>query len=321
MQSLRRFLPVRRDEASPPPPPSPPGRPFTGGDARTARPGPGPSRLSYRLSRIWMKVWVRRAAAILPVVLVLLIAIRLAASPEVRGVFAEKWSTAIAALSERPAFAVRGIHVIGASERLKGAIHQVADLAPGASSLTVDVDAIQARVAAMGGVRGARVKLAPDGVLQIAVDERVPEALWRDDEGRLWLADRHGVAIHLAGARADYPALPVVIGEGAQAAMEEALALFRAAPDLHPRLRAFVRVGERRWDVVLDHGLRIMLPVQRAETALARVMALQYGAELLDRDLAAVDMRLGGRPTLRLTPRARESMHWRDDAYDEGKET
>lgn len=288
--------------------------------ARAPRPGPGPSRTAYRLSRIWMKARVRRAALALPLVVVALIAARLAADPEVRAMLAERRDAVIAALSQRPEFAVRDLRVIGASERLTGEIRRAADLAPNASSLTIDVDVVQASVAAMGGVRSARVKLGPDGVLLIAVDERAPEALWRDDEGRLWLADRQGVAIALAGPRAGHPKLPVVIGEGAQAAMEEALALFRAAPDLHERLRAFVRVGERRWDLVLDRDLRIMLPADHPLAALARVMALHYGEELLDRDLAAIDMRLGARPTLRPTPDAAEIMRLREIASDPGKE-
>jgi hypothetical protein len=35
-------------------------------------------------------------------------------------------------------------------------------------------------------------------------------------------------------------------------------------------------------------------------------MALQYGEELLDRDIAVIDMRLPERPALRMTPEAAE---------------
>ncbi|HET7409317.1 MAG TPA: cell division protein FtsQ/DivIB, partial [Paracoccaceae bacterium] len=282
---------------------------------------PGPSRIAYRLSRIWMKTWVRRATIALPLAATALIAIRMAGDPEIRAMVAGQRDAVIAALSQRPEFAVSGIRVTGASDRLSRAIGRVVDLAPDASSLTLDVAVIQAGIAEMGGVRSARVKLGPDGVLLISVDERIPEALWRDDEGRLWLTGRNGVAIAPAGPRADHPGLPVILGEGAQSAMEEALALFRAAPDLRPRLRAFVRIGQRRWDVVLDRDLRIMLPAKEPEAALARVMALHYGEELLDRDLAAIDMRLGARPTLRLTPEAAETMRLREAASGPGTET
>ena len=289
--------------------------------ARAPRPGPGPSRIAYRLSRIWMKAWVRRAAVALPLAATALIAVRMAGDPEIRAMIAGQRDAVIAALSQRPEFAVRDLRVTGASAQLADEIGRAVGLPTGASSLTLDIAAVQARVAELGAVRTARVKLGPDGVLQISVDERVAQALWRDGEGRLWLADRTGFAIGPAGPRADHPGLPVVMGQGAQAAMEEALALYRAVPDLRPRLRAFVRVGQRRWDVVLDRDLRIMLPAEGAEAALARVMALHYGEELLDRDLAVIDMRLGARPTLRLTPEAMEILRLREAASGPGEET
>lgn len=285
------------------------------------RHGPGPSRISYRLSRIWMKASVRRAAVALPLALTGLIVVRMAGDPAVREVIASQYQGMIEALSSRPEFAVRGLEVTGASDMLKGEIEEVVGLGPGASSLTLDINAVQARITALGGVRNARVKLGPDGQLLVSVDERRAEALWRDGEGQLWLTDRTGMPIGLAGARATHPELPVIMGEGSQAAMEEALLLFRSAPEIRQRLRAFVRVGKRRWDVVLDRDFRIMLPEQGAEAALARIIALHYGEELLDRDLSVIDMRHGARPTLRLTPEATKVLRLRDAVSGPGKQT
>ena len=291
-------------------------------DARFERRGPGPSRIAYRVSRIWKKVWVRHAALVLPMVGAALLASQLAADPAVRAFFDERRQSIVNALSSRPEFAVRDLRVTGASEPVVRLIGETVVLPPGASSLTLDVAAIQQTVTALGPVRSARVKLGSDGILLISVDERMPEALWRDPEGVLWLVDRQGIAIGPAGPRANHPALPVVMGEGAQAATTEAATLFRAVPELRPRLRAFIRVGQRRWDVALDRGLTIMLPEHGAEAALAQILALHYGEELLDRDLAVIDMRLGARPTLRLTPEATDVLRLRDAAGPgRGKET
>lgn len=285
-------------------------------------PGPGPSKVAYRLSRLWKKAWLRRAALAIPAIFGLLIVVRLATAPAVHAFVDAQRRAVLESLSSRPEFAIRGFRVTGASEALSRAIAGVVRLPTDASSLTLDVDAVQARVAALGGVRSASVTLGPDGMLLIAVDERIPEALWRDTDGTLWLVGREGVRIGPAGPRADHPSLPVVIGQGAPAAMQEALDLFRSVPELHLRLRAFVRVGERRWNVVLDRDMTIKLPAHDAEAALARVMALQYGEELLDRDLTVIDMRLGARPTLRMSADAMETMHLRDAAGSgPGKET
>lgn len=289
--------------------------------------GPGPSKLAYRLSRIWKKAWLRRAVTVVAVLCLGLVAGRVAMSPAVAAWVDARREAFVATLSSRPEFAVRGLRVTGqqitgTSEQLARAVRAVVELPPGASSLTLDVASVQARVAALGGVRSARVKLGSDGILLIAVDERIPEALWRDIDGTLWLVDREGERVGPAGPRANHPAMPVLLGEGAPAAVAEALALFRAVPELGPRLRAFVRVGQRRWNLALDRGLTIMLPEQGAEPALARIMALHYGEELLDRHLSVIDLRLGDRPTLRMTPEALKTLRLRDAAGDDpGKRT
>src|SRR5690625_2060588 len=144
------------------------------------RPGPGPSRIAYRLSRIWMKAWVRRAAVALPLVLTGLIVVRMAGDPAVREAIATQYRGVIEALSSRPEFAVRGLQVTGASDMLTREIEEVVGLGPGASSLTLDINAVQARIAALGAGRNAQVKLGPDGQLLVSVDERGAEALWRD---------------------------------------------------------------------------------------------------------------------------------------------
>ncbi|MEO1494869.1 MAG: cell division protein FtsQ/DivIB [Pseudomonadota bacterium] len=288
---------------------------------REANRAPGPSKLMYRLTRSWKKKWLRNAALIgLPVVVFVLISARIVTDPIVQRIAGEQYQAFVAALSERPEFAVRGVNVAGASQGLKAQIMEAIDLGPDASSLSVDVADLQIMIGALPPVKRAHVVLSPDGVLQIDVRERIAEALWRDPQGALWLVDREGVSIARVADRAAHPHLPVVLGEGAPDAMDEALALFRSVPDLTPRLRAIVRIGKRRWDIALDKNLRILLPEQRPVDALQRVMALHYGEEILDRDLLAVDMRISSRPTLRMHPEAVEALRLRAVA-GEGEET
>jgi cell division protein FtsQ len=60
-------------------------------------------------------------------------------------------------------------------------------------------------------------------------------------------------------------------------------------------------MGERRWDMVMDRGQRILLPEDDPTAALNRVMALQQAQDLLARDVAIVDMRNANRPTIKMT--------------------
>ena len=85
-------------------------------------------------------------------------------------------------------------------------------------------------------------------------------------------------------------------------------ALIDAAGPILPRVRGLVRKGERRWDLVLDQGQRIMLPAQGALTALEAAIALDRAQDLLGRDIAAIDLRNPSQPVMRLGIDARNSL-------------
>mgnify|MGYP002653029208 CR=1 FL=1 len=141
------------------------------------------------------------------------------------------------------------------------------------------------------------------------VEERQPVAVWRSRDG-LGVVDMEGVVIGDIAHRADRADLPVIAGKGATRAVPEAMAILQAAAPLRSRLRGLVRMGERRWDVVLDRGQRILLPETDPVRALERVIVLAEVQDMLERDLAAVDMRLASRPTIRMNENA-VSEWWR----------
>ena len=103
--------------------------------------------------------------------------------------------------------------------------------------------------------------------------------------------------------------------------MIEAIAIFKAAGALGPRLRGLVRIGERRWDAVLNEGPVVMLPAKGALDALAYVKALEQTPEKpLTKDVTAIDLRIPGRPTLRLGPDALRSLHDGRNAKGDGED-
>ncbi len=273
------------------------------------RKGPGPSRIAYRLRRFWAKSWVRNCALVyIPLSALGGFGWYLAGQEEVRAAVEQQWDRAMEALADRPEFAVTQIEVQGGRPALQARVREELGLPGTVSSMRLDVDALRAEVEAMGRVESAVVTLLPPDTLQISIVERIPAALWRDDDGVTHLVDRGGVLIEPVADRAARSDLPLLLGEGATEAVDEALALIATAPEIAPRLRALVRIGERRWDMVLTRDLTIRLPEEDPARALARVAALHYGEELLDRDLATIDLRLPGRPTLRMTERAAETV-------------
>ena len=71
---------------------------------------------------------------------------------------------------------------------------------------------------------------------------------------------------------------------------------------------ASVRVGERRWNLRMSNGSDVMLPEGHEVAALDRLMQLQQQHDVLDRPLAAIDMRLPDRLVFRPKIEAKENL-------------
>lgn len=203
----------------------------------------------------------------------------------------------------RPEFQVSLARVDGASDDLAAAVRGKLGLALPMSSFDIDLEAVRARVESLDAVKSAELRVRSGGVLEVVITERVPVAIWRADGG-LTLIDESGHRVAGLLSRTDRPDLPLIAGPGADAAAPEALEIVAAAGPLIHRLRGLVRVGERRWDLVLDRNQRVQLPEKNPVQALERLLALDQAQDLLNRDILTVDLRSDHRPTLRLTPRA-----------------
>ncbi len=182
-------------------------------------------------------------------------------------------ATARASIEERPEFMVNAMAINGVEDGLAQAIRSALPMSFPLSSFDMDLETIRSTVEALAPVQDARIRVAPGGILQIDVTPRVPVAVWRHQDG-LRLIDANGVFVGTLAARGVRSDLPLIAGDGAQAAIDEALALFAAAGPIAQRVRGLVRMGERRWDMVLDRDQRILLPETHAVQALERVIAI-----------------------------------------------
>lgn len=282
-----------------------------------SRADPAPSRWAWRMQRLMLTPTFRFGLRVgLPFCAALLAGTVYLADEGRRGAITQAVADARASIEERPEFMVKLMAIDGATGLLAAEIRTVVPLDFPQSSFDLDLEGIRAKVKALNGVKTANVRIRPGGVLQVDVVRRVPVAIWRNDEG-LVLVDEGGAFITYAAARGDFPKLPLVAGEGAARHIPEALRLHRTAATLGDRLRGVVRMGNRRWDVVLDRGQRILLPEKDPMQALERVIALEGAQEVLTRDVARVDMRLAKRPTVKMTEDA--SVAWWDIKQSAGQ--
>lgn len=260
---------------------------------------PAPSRLAYKLNRLMMRGGVRAFLRFgLPVLILAAGAAYWASDPVRVEAAKDRVAELRRQVEERPEFMVRMMAVENASSAVSADVREVLSLDFPVSSFDLDLDELRARVEALDAVASAAVQVRTGGVLNVSVIERVPVAVWRNDEG-LQLLDPEGHRVVGLASRVERPELPLIVGKGADQAVGEALDLYDAGAPLRDRLRGFLRVGERRWDVVLTRDQRILLPEEGALTALEKVIALDRVQDLLARDVSVIDFRNPHRPVLR----------------------
>ncbi|SHH84318.1 cell division protein FtsQ/DivIB [Marivita hallyeonensis] len=266
-----------------------------------ARPDPAPSRLKYRMERLMLTPLFRLLLRFgLPCLLTFSVATWWLSVEGNRQMVVDTYADLRSQVESRPEFMVNMMAVDGASDLVAEGVREMLPVDFPISSFDLDLEAMRETVVSLDPVKSARLYVRQGNVLQVDVVERVPVVLWRNDRG-LQLLDDEGVLVGPAFVRSDWPELPLIVGDGANGYVEEALNLMQAAEPLADRLRGFVRMGERRWDVVLDRDQRILLPEADAAQALERVIAMDQAVDMLERDLVTVDLRLPHRPTLRMT--------------------
>ncbi|WP_282151606.1 cell division protein FtsQ/DivIB [Ruegeria atlantica] len=267
---------------------------------------PAPSRLSYRLQRWLLTRGVRRSLKIgLPVFAVCAAVGIYFGSQERRDAVVAYVIDIKTSIQQRPEFMVNLMAIDGAGANLSEDIREVVPLDFPVSSWDLDVEQIRDTITGLNPVKSATVRVRPGGILQVDVVERQPVIVWRTRHG-IELLDETGAHVERIASRKDHSSLPLIAGKGADGHVGEALELLTTARSLGGRVRGLVRIGERRWDLVMDRGQRIMLPTERPVRALERVLAVNEVQDLLERDVAVVDMRLGQRPTIRMTKAASE---------------
>ena len=206
------------------------------------------------------------------------------------------------AIANALGFRIASIALAGEHQLTREEILTVAGVTGRSSLLFFDATEARARLKADSWIAEATVLKLYPGRLHIAVTERKAFALWQKD-GKVAVISDDGTVVepYVTKRFAD---LPLVVGVGAETRAREFLTLLDRYPLIRGQLRAAVLVAERRWNVMLDNGIDVRLPEDAAEQALDTLVALDRDKKILTRDIAAIDLRLPDRVTVRLSDEA-----------------
>ena len=190
-------------------------------------------------------------------------------------------------------FELKQVYLSGREHADGSVVKAALDVHPGEPILSLDLEAMQARLQAIPEVKSVKLARRLPGELHVVLVEREPVALWQR-AGSHVLIDADGVVL----SRDKYPNarnLPVIVGDDAPKHVQEFAALLEKVPSLRQEVLAAVRIGERRWNVQMKRDITVMLPERDPAAAWQRFSTLVQAEALLSKSIRSVDMRMEDR--------------------------
>lgn len=179
-------------------------------------------------------------------------------------------------------------------------INDALGLTQGMPIFDIDLKAAQERLSTLPWVREVSVERYLPSVLFIRIVERKPIAVWQHQKTYHPL-DESGEPI--ADDKTILSGLLLVVGDDAPEHTPALIQMLAKYPDVAVKVRSAVRVGSRRWNLILndaEEGLEVYLPETDVEVALERLQKMNEEEQILRRDLQVIDLRISDRLIVRM---------------------
>jgi len=165
------------------------------------------------------------------------------------------------------------------------ALAAAAAVAPGTRAYGANLDAINARIGAVPGVRQSAVRRKPDGNLAVRVKLYRAVALWTDGQNYYPLSADGTIVQRPTDTRAEGTVLfrgplPNDISE-----------ITNVAHNMIGDVDYLEWIEGRRWNLITTNGITVMLPEQNPGDAIGSLMVLNKNHQILSRKITVIDMR------------------------------
>lgn len=226
-------------------------------------------------------------------------------------------STLLIETTRDAGFVLNDLRIQGIERTKRNNILSVLDVDDGMPLLSVDLEALQKRIEALPWVKRAEVSRILPGGLNISVIECEPFALLQTN-GSVDLIDPDGMIITNKGL-GEFSHLPLLVGNITQREISHYSSLAAIDNEISKLVKSAVRVGGRRWDIILNNGIRIKLPedaalAYNAFSAWEKFVRLNNQYNLIAREISVIDLRTPDRLILRITPEGQRQMAGKEKA-------
>jgi cell division protein FtsQ len=196
----------------------------------------------------------------------------------------------LAALIHDAGFGISAVNIDGNVRTPPESITAALGFEPDQSIFSADLITARQRLLRLPWVADAQVLRRYPDAITVSLIEKLPYALWRTTDGRVFAVERNGRLITDSGVE-QFVKLPHLIGDAAPqnaAEIVEAVAQVRA---IAARMSAYERVSDRRWNLVLDDGVVVKLPEKNWQKELTTLEHLIIDKGVLERDITEIDLR------------------------------
>ncbi len=193
---------------------------------------------------------------------------------------------------------VKNIEISGHDRTSEEEIFNSLGIFPGEPIFEIDMEGAYERLHALPWIKQVSIERHLPSTLFVSITERVPLAIWQHDNA-LRVIDREGNIIPYQNTK-DFSDLFMVVGEGAQTHAQTLIAMLEAEPNIQSKVVAGIRVGNRRWNLLMDNGIFVNLPEENPFAAFREFSELERRHNILQKGLRVIDMRLPDRLILQL---------------------
>lgn len=199
-------------------------------------------------------------------------------------------------------FRVANVYIEGRQYTDADSIRAIVTVQKGDPLFSFDVADAREQMERLSWVKSAVVKRQFPDTIYVQLNERQPFALWQRG-GRLSVIDEEG-AVLTDNRTAEFAHLLILVGEGVPEKAQSFLAMLSAEPTIYEQVEAATLVSNRRWDLKLKNNMMVKLPEEDLGLALSRLAAAQKEEQLLNKNIAGVDLREAGRLIVETHPGA-----------------
>jgi cell division protein FtsQ len=193
------------------------------------------------------------------------------------------------ALVANAGFGISEVHLAGNQRTPPETILAALGFEPGESIFGADLQSARARLMQLDWVAEADVQRRYPDAISVRLVEKLPFAIWDSGHG-VYVVERNGKTITDKGL-AEFARLPHLVGANAPADAADLIDAVAAHRATAARTKAYQRVSERRWNLILDGGVVVQLPEADWQKQLDTLEMLIVDKGILERSLTEIDLR------------------------------